>query len=166
MASLNKVQIIGNCGRSPEIRYLPSGMAICDISIATSSKRKDKNSGEYIEDTQWHRVKFFDKLAEIVGQYVTKGSAVYVEGRLTYGKFTNKDGNEVNTADIIADSMQMLGGKPQGQPESTPRTEQRPAPRQEAPRQAASSGGGGFSDMDDDIPFADPMKSRAFSLSV
>jgi single-strand DNA-binding protein len=148
MASLNKVQIIGNCGRSPEIRYLPSGMAICDISIATSSKRKDKNSGETIEETQWHRVKFFDKLAQIVGEYVRKGSPVYVEGRLTYGKFTNKDGQEVNTADIIADSMQMLGGKPQGQ-EST----QRPAPRQEAPRQAAPRPSSGFDDMDDDIPF-------------
>lgn len=148
MASVNKVILVGNCGRSPEIRYLPSGMAICDISIATSSKRKDKNSGETIEETQWHRVKFFDKLAQIVGEYVRKGSPVYVEGRLTYGKFTNKDGQEVNTADIIADSMQLLGGKPQSQ-ESAPRQ----APRAEPQRQAPAPQGGGLDDMDSDVPW-------------
>lgn len=165
MASVNKIILVGNCGRDPEIRYLPSGMAVCDISIATSSKRKDKNSGEVIEETQWHRVKFFDKLAEIVGQYVTKGSSIYVEGRISYGKFTNKDGNEVNTADIIADSMQMLGGKQQGQDsprQAAPRAAPQAAPRQAAPR----SNSGGFEDMDDDIPFSDPMKSRALALSI
>lgn len=142
MASLNKVQIIGNAGRDPEIRYLPSGQAVASISVATTSKRKDKQSGENIESTEWHRVTFFDKLAEIVGEYVKKGSPLYVEGRLKYGKFTTKEGHEQNTCDIIADSMQLLGGKPSGGYANAPR--QTPKPK------AAD----GFSDMPDDlIPF-------------
>lgn len=108
MASVNKVILVGNCGRDPEVRYLPSGKATCNISVATSSKRKDKN-GEYIEETQWHRVTFFDKLAEIAGQYVKKGSPVYVEGSIKYGKYTDKDGVEKSTVDIVASSLQMLG---------------------------------------------------------
>ncbi len=144
MASLNKVQLIGNVTRDPEVRYLPSGQAVANIGIATSSKRKDKNTGETLETTEFHRVTFFDKLAEIVGEYVKKGSPIYVEGRLKYGKFTNKDGVEQNTCDIIADSMQLLGGKPSGESASAPRQ----APKQ-APRAAS-----GFDDMDDDlIPF-------------
>jgi len=142
MASLNKVQIIGNAGRDPEIRYLPSGQAVASISVATTSKRKDKQSGENIESTEWHRVTFFDKLAEIVGEYVKKGSPLYVEGRLKYGKFTTKEGHEQNTCDIIADSMQLLG-KPSGESAGAPRQ----APKQ-APRAAS-----GFDDMDSDIPF-------------
>lgn len=121
MASLNKVQIIGNVTRDPEVRYLPSGQAVANIGIATSSKRKDKNTGETLETTEFHRITFFDKLAEIVGEYVKKGSPLYVEGRLKYGKFTNKDGVEQNTCDIIADSMQLLGGKPSGESASAPR---------------------------------------------
>ena len=153
MASVNKAIIVGNCGRDPEIRYLPSGMAVCDISIATSSKRKDKNTGESIEQTEWHRVKFFDKLAEIVGQYVTKGSSIYVEGRITYGKFTNKDGNEVNTCDVIADSMQMLGGKSQGSQEPRePRQAPTPSPRQQAP-QKPQQPAPNYDSFDDDIGF-------------
>ena len=144
MASLNKVQLIGNVTRDPEVRYLPSGQAVANIGIATSSKRKDKNTGETLETTEFHRVTFFDKLAEIVGEYVKKGSPIYVEGRLKYGKFTNKEGHEQNTCDIIADSMQLLGGKPSGESASAPRQ----APKQ-APRAAS-----GFDDMDDDlIPF-------------
>jgi single-strand DNA-binding protein len=146
MASVNKVILVGNAGRDPEVRYLPSGMAVCDISIATSSKRKDKNSGQTIEETQWHRVKFFDKLASIVGEYAKKGSPLYIEGRITYGKFTNKDGQEVNTCDIIADQMQLLGGKQESQPTAAPRQ----APQRTAP---APQGGSGFDDMDDDLPF-------------
>ena len=111
MASVNKVIIVGNCGRDPEVRYLPSGQAVATVSVATSSKRKDKTSGEMIEDTQWHRVTFFDRLAEIAGEYVKKGRPIYVEGRLKYGKFTNKDGVEQNTCDIIATEMQLLGGR-------------------------------------------------------
>lgn len=144
MASLNKVQLIGNVTRDPEVRYLPSGQAVANIGIATSSKRKDKNTGETLETTEFHRVTFFDKLAEIVGEYVKKGSPLYVEGRLKYGKFTNKDGVEQNTCDIIADSMQLLGGKPSGESAGAPRQ----APKQ-APRAAS-----GFDDMDDtDLPF-------------
>lgn len=145
MASVNKVILLGNCGRDPEVRYLPSGMAIANISIATSSKRKDKNTGETIEETQWHRVQFFDKLAGIVGEYVRKGSQIYVEGRLKYGKYTDKDGTEKHTCDIVADSMQLLGGRAESQ------TQAAPPPRQAAPKQAPQ--GSGFDDMDSDIPF-------------
>ena len=111
MASVNKVILIGNCGRDPEVRYTPSGTAICNVSVATSSRRKDKASGESIEDTQWHRVTFYDRLAEIAGEYLKKGKPVYIEGRLKYGKYTDKDGIERNTVDIVAEQMQMLGGR-------------------------------------------------------
>ena len=164
MASVNKVILMGNCGRDPEIRYLPSGGAVANISIATSTKRKDKSSGEMIEDTQWHRVQFFDRLAEVVGEYVKKGTSVYVEGRLKYGKYTDKDGIERNTVDIIANEMQLLGGRTGSggggdeggggysrapSPASRPPAA-RPAP---APAPAAAKQGSGFDDMDDDIPF-------------
>lgn len=142
MASLNKVHLIGNCGKDPEIRYLPSGKAAANISIATTSKRKDKNTGETIETTEWHRVIFFDKLAEIVGEYVKKGSPLYVEGRLKYGKFTTKEGHEQYTCDIVADSMQLLGGRPSGEASA--------APRQSNAKPAQSNG---FEDMPDDLPF-------------
>ncbi len=92
MASVNKVILVGNCGRDPEIRYLPSGQAVANVSVATSTRRKDKNSGESIEDTQWHRVTFYDRLAEIAGEYVKKGQPIYVEGRLKYGKYTDQAG--------------------------------------------------------------------------
>ena len=111
MASVNKVILVGNCGRDPEVRYAPSGTAVCTISIATSSRRKDKTSGETIEDTQWHRVTFYERLAEIAGEYLKKGKSVYIEGRLKYGKYTDKEGVERNTVDIVASEMQMLGGR-------------------------------------------------------
>ncbi len=162
MASVNKVILVGNCGRDPEVRYLPSGSAVATVSVATSSKRKDKQSGEMIEETQWHRVTFFDRLAEIAGEYVKKGRPIYVEGRLKYGKFTNKDGVEQNTCDIIATEMQLLGGREGlggpsgggeeggGQRRAAPAS--RPAPPA-AQRPAASKPSTGFDDMDDDIPF-------------
>jgi len=163
MASVNKVILVGNCGRDPEVRYLPSGQAVATVSVATSSKRKDKNTGETVEDTQWHRVTFFDRLAEIAGEYVKKGRPIYVEGRLKYGKFTNKDGVEQNTCDIIATEMQLLGGRegmggPSGGDEDgggAPRRAPAPASRPPAPAQrpAASKPSTGFDDMDDDIPF-------------
>jgi single-strand DNA-binding protein len=163
MASVNKVILIGNCGRDPEVRYTPSGTAICNISVATSSRRKDKASGESIEDTQWHRVTFYDRLAEIAGEYLKKGKPVYIEGRLKYGKYTDKDGIERNTVDIVAEQMQMLGGRDSGGEEggysrsrdtdegggAPARPAARPAP---APRPAPKSSTG-FDDMDDDIPF-------------
>jgi len=114
MASVNKVILLGNCGRDPEVRYLPSGQAVANVSIATSSRRKDRNSGEMVEDTQWHRVTFYDRLAEIAGEYVKKGRPLYVEGRIKYGKYTDQAGVEKNTVDIIATELQLLGGREGG----------------------------------------------------
>ena len=145
MASVNKAILIGNAGRDPELRYLPSGKAVANVSIATTSKRKDRD-GQYVEETQWHRVQFFDRLAEIVGEYVKKGSSIYVEGRIKYGKFTNKDGVEQNTCDIIATEMTLLGSRGEGAPAHAPAKATAPA--------ASKPSGSGFEDMDDDlIPF-------------
>jgi single-strand DNA-binding protein len=165
MASVNKVILVGNCGRDPEIRYLPSGQAVANVSVATSSRRKDRTSGEMIEDTQWHRVTFYDRLAEIAGEYVKKGRPIYVEGRLKYGSYTDKaTGVEKNTVDIIATELQLLGGRegmggPSGGGEEGGGGYSRPAaaPRAAAPAAqrpaAAAPAKGGFDDMDDDIPF-------------
>ena len=152
MASVNKVILMGNLGRDPELRHTPSGMAVCSVSIATSSRRKDKNSGETIEDTQWHRVVFYDRLAEIAGEYLKKGKPVYIEGRLKYGKYTDKDGVERNTTDIVVTELQMLGGRDDGeQRQAAPQG--RPAQRQAAAGKPAGKSNTGFDDMDDDIPF-------------
>jgi single-strand DNA-binding protein len=159
MASVNKVILIGNCGRDPEVRYLPSGQAVANVSLATTSKRKDKSTGEMIEDTQWHRLQFFDRLAEIAGEYVKKGTQIYVEGRIKYGKYTGKDGVEKPTVDIVCSELTLLGSKTQGDsatPEHQPRSANPGAPAPErapAPRQPAPKTGSGFDDMDDDIPF-------------
>jgi len=171
MASVNKVILVGNLGRDPEIRYLPSGEPVANITIATSSKYKGK-TGEMVEETEWHRVTFFGKLAEIVGQYLKKGRSVYVEGRIKTRKYTDKDGVEKYATDIIANEMQMLGaregmGDPSGGDEagygggaasSGGYARQAPAPRPQAPAQAprqapAPRPASGFDDMDDDIPF-------------
>ena len=161
MASVNKVILVGNCGRDPEIRYLPSGQAVANVSIATSSRRKDKNTGESIEDTQWHRVTFYDRLAEIAGEYLKKGRPAYIEGRLKYGKYTDQAGVEKNTVDIIATELQLLGGRegmgapPEGEDGGQRRAA--PAARPSAPAPArtapAARPASGFDDMDDDIPF-------------
>lgn len=164
MASVNKVILVGNCGRDPEIRYLPSGQAVANVSVATSSRRKDRNTGETVEDTQWHRVTFYDRLAEIAGEYVRKGRPIYVEGRLKYGKYTDQSGVEKATVDIIATELQLLGGREgmggpsDGDEGSAPPPARRPAPPPRAaapaPRQApAPRPASGFDDMDDDIPF-------------
>ena len=167
MASVNKVILVGNCGRDPEIRYLPSGAAVANVTLATSSKRKDKTSGETIEDTQWHRITFYDRLAEIAGEYVKKGRPIYVEGRLKYGKYTGQDGVEKNTVDIIATELQLLGGREGmggpsgggdeeggGAPRRAPAPQQQRAPAPAAQqRPAAQKPSSGFDDMDDDIPF-------------
>lgn len=153
MASVNKVILMGNAGRDPEVRYRPSGMAVANVSIATSSKRKDKNSGEMVEETQWHRVQFFDRLAEIAGQYIKKGKPVYVEGRLRYGKFTDQSGVEKPTVDIIASELQLLGGRDD---EQQPRQQQyRPAqqPAERPAQRQAPQASIGFDGMDDSIPF-------------
>ena len=157
MASVNKVILMGNCGRDPEVRYLPSGQAVANVSIATSTKRKDKNSGETVEDTQWHRITFYDRLAEIAGEYVKKGRPIYVEGRLKYGSYTDKTtGVEKNTVDIIATELQLLGGREgMGGPseDGGSRAPARSAtPAASAPR-ASAPAKSGFDDMDDDIPF-------------
>lgn len=145
MSSVNKVILLGNCGRDPEVRYLPSGQAVANVSVATTSKRKNKDTGETVEDTQWHRVTFYDRLAEIAGEYVTKGKQIYVEGRLKYGKYTDKDGVEKNTCDVVGTELQLLGGgrddrqggDDQGgyapQPQQRQQQPQRPA--QQQPRQ-------------------------------
>ena len=169
MASVNKVILVGNCGRDPEIRYLPSGQAVANVSVATSTRRKDKNTGESIESTEWHRVTFYDRLAEIAGEYVRKGRPIYVEGRLKYGKYTDQAGVEKSTVDIIATELQLLGGRegmggPGGDGDEgggsapAPRrmAPSAPAPRAAAapaPRQAPPPRASGFDDMDDDIPF-------------
>jgi single-strand DNA-binding protein len=111
MASVNKVILIGNLGRDPEVRYTPSGAAICNVSIATTRNWKSKDSGERQEETEWHRVVFYDRLAEIAGEYLKKGRPVYVEGRLKTRKWQDKEGRDTYTTEIIADQMQLLGGR-------------------------------------------------------
>ncbi|MET3130418.1 single-strand DNA-binding protein [Oxalobacteraceae bacterium GrIS 1.11] len=166
MASVNKVIIVGNLGRDPEIRYMPSGDAIANIAVATSYKSKDRNTGEQKELTEWHRISFFGRLAEIAGQYLKKGSSVYVEGRLQTRKYTDKDGVEKYATDIIAEQMQMLGGRQgmggdsmdDGGAGSYENSRPAPAPRQQQQAPAAAprptpKPAPNFSDMDDDIPF-------------
>jgi single-strand DNA-binding protein len=158
MASVNKVIIIGNLGRDPEVRYTPSGAAVCNVSVATTRNWKNRDSGEKQEETEWHRVVFYDRLAEIAGEYLKKGRPVYVEGRLKTRKWQDKEGKDNYTTEIIAEQMQMLGsregmgggagggGDDHGEPRSAP------APRAPASKPAAKSATG-FDDMDDDIPF-------------
>jgi single-strand DNA-binding protein len=154
MASINKVILIGNLGRDPEVRYLPDGAAVTNISVATTDTWKDK-SGEKQERTEWHRVAFFGRLAEIAGEYLKKGSQVYIEGSLRTRKWQDKDGQDRYTTEIVASEMKMLGSRGGG---AEPMTRE-PAPAAAAP--AAGGGGakpqgkkgGGFDDMDDDIPF-------------
>ena len=152
MASVNKVILIGNCGRDPEVRYTPSGTAICNVSVATSSRRKDKASGESIEDTQWHRVTFYDRLAEIAGEYLKKGSQVYVEGSLRTRKWQDKEGQDRYSTEIVADSMQMLGSRA-GSGEPRPEGARASEPKAAAAATAAKKPAGKFDDMEDDIPF-------------
>lgn len=152
---VNKVILVGNCGNDPETKYTQGGMAVTRISLATSSVRKDKQ-GNAVESTQWHRVVFFGKLGEIAGEYLKKGSQVYVEGSIKYDKYTGSDGVEKYTTDIIADELQMLGGKQDGGGERQP---SRQAPQrqdanrggQQRPAQSAPPPMDDFSD--DDIPF-------------
>jgi single-strand DNA-binding protein len=114
MASVNKVILIGNCGRDAEVRHLPSGQPVANVSLATTTRRKDRNTGEMVEDTQWHRITFYERLAEVARDYVKKGRAIYVEGRLKYGKYTDNQGVERNTVDIIATDLTLLGGGREG----------------------------------------------------
>ncbi|MBK8337402.1 MAG: single-stranded DNA-binding protein [Sterolibacteriaceae bacterium] len=154
MASVNKVILVGNLGRDPETRYAPSGDAICNVNLATTDTWKDKQTGEKKEATEWHRVVFFGRLAEIAGQYLKKGSQIYVEGSLRTRKWQDKDGQDRYTTEIRGDEMKMLGSR-QGMGDTPPRESvgtpaAAPAGRPAATPAASSSG---FGDMDDDIPF-------------
>jgi single-strand DNA-binding protein len=143
---VNKVILVGNLGQDPEIKYMPSGQAVCNITIATSESWNDKTSGEKVEKTEWHRVVFFRRLAEIAGEYLRKGSQVYIEGRLQTRKWQDQSGNDRYTTEIVANEMQMLGGKGGGvasMPES-----KSPASQPEPVAAGSSS-----NDFDDDIPF-------------
>ena len=158
MASLNKVILIGNLGRDPETRYMPSGDAICNVTIATTETWKDKASGERREATEWHRVVFFGRLAEIAAQYLRKGSQVYVEGRLQTRKWQDKDGQDRYTTEIRGDEMKMLGRREGGgeAPMRDAGYDAPPARQERAPAaapQGKPAGSGGFGDFDDDIPF-------------
>ncbi|GAA5234538.1 single-stranded DNA-binding protein [Verticiella sediminum] len=180
MASVNKVILVGNLGRDPEVRYSPDGAAICNVSIATTSTWKDKNSGERREETEWHRVVFYNRLAEIAGEYLKKGRSVYVEGRLKTRKWQDKEtGADRYSTEIVADQMQMLGGRESGGGEggfggegggyggggsggsggggggrpAQPRAQRPAAPASQPAAKPAGGGMGNFADMDDDIPF-------------
>jgi single-strand DNA-binding protein len=170
MASVNKVILVGNLGADPETRYLPSGDAVSNIRLATTDRYKDKASGEMKEATEWHRVAFFGRLAEIAAEYLKKGSSVYIEGRIRTRKWTDQAGQEKYSTEIVADQMQMLGGRggsmsagggdegggyPQREPAERPARvasggASRPAPSASRPSAPAA---GGFDEMDDDIPF-------------
>jgi single-strand DNA-binding protein len=174
MASINKVILVGNLGADPEVRYLPSGDAVTNIRLATTDRYKDKTSGEMKEATEWHRISFFGKLAEIAGEYLKKGSSVYIEGRIRTRKWTDQSGVEKYSTEIVADQMQMLGNRQggsagdndgydqqpsrqsQGQQPARQSQGQRGAQRRESapPRQQPAASGGGFAD--DDIPFRRP----------
>ncbi len=177
MASINKVILIGNLGRDPEVRYTPNGNAVCNISVATTRNWKDKSSGDKVEETEWHRVVFYDRLAEIAGEYLKKGRPVYVEGRLKTRKWQDKEGKDNYTTEVIADNMQLLGGREGGggdeggggggynrggnrggsssmdDDRGEPQQRSAPASRAPASKPAGKPTNTGFDDMDDDIPF-------------
>ncbi|RZA15713.1 MAG: single-stranded DNA-binding protein [Lysobacteraceae bacterium] len=169
MASVNKVILVGNLGRDPEVRTFPSGGQVCNVSIATTEKWRDKSSGETREQTEWHNLVFNDRLAEIAGQYLKKGSQIYVEGQIRSRKYQDKDGVERTAYEVRVRELQLLGGRqgmggPGGNDDGggyddapAPRRAPAPAPRAAAPapaqRQAPAKSSSGFDDMDDDIPF-------------
>lgn len=174
MASVNKCIIVGNLGRDPETRYMPNGDAVTNIAVATTESWKDKNTGEKKELTEWHRITFYRKLAEIAGQYLKKGSQVYVEGRLQTRKWTDKDGVERYTTEIIADTMQMLGSRSGGgnggaSDDDYGQGNSRPAPRQHSGGNSGNAGAArpapeyGPGSYDDDIPFANWYARSAWS---
>jgi single-strand DNA-binding protein len=154
MASVNKVIIVGNLGADPETRYLPSGEAVTNIRVATTDRWKDKQSGELKEATEWHRIAFFGRLATVAGEYLKKGSQVYVEGSLRTRKWQDKDGQDRYSTEIRGDVMQMLGRREGG---GEPRAESAPASKAASTQSAASAAAkkpaGKFDDLEDDIPF-------------
>ena len=150
MASVNKVILVGNLGRDPEMRSFTNGDQVANVSIACTEKWRDKNSGEQKEHTEWVPLVFSGKLAEIAGKYLTKGSQIYVEGQLRTRKWTDDQGVEKYRTEVRVLNLQMLGGKPNG--------EQQAAPRPAAPQS--------FDDMDADVPFINPLRSRALCLAI
>ena len=161
MASVNNVTLIGNLGRDPEVRYMPDGTPVCNISIATTSSWKDKTTGEKREETEWHRVVMYNRLAEIAGEYLKKGRSIYIEGRLKTRKWQDKEtGQDRYSTEIVADQMQMLGGREGGDSsgggdEAQSQQRQQRAPAQRPAPQSSPAGGAAvtLADMDDDIPF-------------
>ncbi len=167
MASVNKVILVGNLGRDPEVRYMPDGNALCNLNLATTYSWKDKASGDKKEETEWHRVTLRNRLAEVAGEYLKKGSPVYIEGRLRTRKWTDKENIERYTTEIVADSMQLLGsrggaGAPGGDrmgggdamgDGDAPRVSGGGAARGKPAAAAGKGGGAGFDDFEDDIPF-------------
>ncbi|WP_250647683.1 single-stranded DNA-binding protein [Sessilibacter corallicola] len=159
---INKVILVGNCGQDPEVRYMPNGNPVANISIATSESWKDKQTGQPQEKTEWHRVVFFNRLAEIAGEYLRKGSQVYIEGSLRTRKWQDQSGQDRYTTEVVASEMQMLGGKSeQGSSQSQPQQpQQQSSPQNNQNSYAAAHGGEGspqaasnFDDFSDDIPF-------------
>jgi single-strand DNA-binding protein len=151
MASVNKVILVGNLGRDPEVRYMPNGEAVCNFSIATTDTWKDK-AGEKVEKTEWHNIVMYRKLAEIAGEYLKKGRPVYVEGRLQTRKWQDKEGKDRYTTEIVSDQMQMLGGRSNSGSEDSSNDYDQTPPSEQAPSKPAP-GGNNFDDFEDDIPF-------------
>jgi single-strand DNA-binding protein len=152
MSSVNKVILVGHLGKDPEIRSFSNGEQVANVSLATTDKWKDKATGEQREATEWHNLVFIGRQAEIAGQYLKKGSQIYVEGSIRTRKWQDKEGNDRYTTEVRVGNMQMLGGRPTGE--------------QPAKRIAQPANSGGFEDVADDIPFIDPMKRRAFALCL
>jgi len=158
MASVNKVILVGNLGKDPEVRLTPGGDSIANITLATTESWKDK-SGVKQEKTEWHRVSFFGRQAEVVGEYLRKGSQIYVEGRIQTRKWQDKEGQDRYTTEIVADRMQMLGGKSGGssfevvEEQHTPAPARASAPARQAPAPASPASARNFDNFDDDIPF-------------
>jgi single-strand DNA-binding protein len=168
MASVNKVILLGNLGRDPETRYTPSGAAVTNVSLATTRRWKSKDSGEQNEETEWHRLVFYDRQAEIAGEYLKKGSPVYIEGRLRTRKY-EKDGVDHYTTEIIVDQMQLLGERGE-RGEGGERSQQRQQPqrgqqqRPPARQQQRDSSASGWDDMDSDIPFRHPHRGAVLHV--
>lgn len=152
MASVNKVILVGNLGRDPETRYMPDGAALANVAVATTFAWNDKASGEKKEETEWHRVTFRGRLAEIAGEYLKKGSQVYIEGRLRTRKWQDKEGQDRYTTEIVAERMQMLGRREGSGDAASQREPKEPAGVAE-PKAGQKKPAGKFDDLDDDIPF-------------
>ena len=163
MASVNRVTLIGNLGADPETRYMPNGDAVANIRLATTESWKDKASGEKKEITEWHRVVFYRKLAEIVGQYLKKGAPVYIEGRIRTRKWTDKEGQERYTTEIEATEMQMLGGRQGSSEHSAGSSESSSNPERSQQRNAQGAQGGAFDDSDE-IPFNHHGSGKAWRV--